>query len=303
MVIARTNADRKTRLTIITVMFLGMGAWFGYDGFVGYPKKNLKWGMENLPVKPEKAATNHRITLDAANEVSEGTPVAELESQLGEPVLRMPAELRFLGEEIAIIVRIKNDEVIGREKKDLALIERPDNPNRRISEKSLELIEEGMSAEQVRNRLGVPASSQPPTLWYIGPAAYLKVPVKDGAVTEGVEVRENEERTEKDILLQKVIAAVLFMFAAFFVIKLLRECFLRVAADEEGLRINRRLIPWDAVKELETSRYEDKGWLDVLYDKGGGQASFRLDSYHLTDFEPLMQEIALRKGWTWGESS
>ena len=101
-----------------------------------------------------------------------------------------------------------------------------------------------------------------------------------------------------DILLQKGLAvgfAVLSVIAAVHLVRVVRT---RAVLDDQGLVYNRGpVIGWDHMTALDSDRYEAKGWVDLIYDSGGGQQRRRLDSYHLARFDDLIDEICHRKGF------
>lgn len=42
------TGERKVRTTLMFLMFAFMGAWFAYDGWIGYPEKNYKEHLDQL---------------------------------------------------------------------------------------------------------------------------------------------------------------------------------------------------------------------------------------------------------------
>lgn len=72
----------------------------------------------------------------------------------------------------------------------------------------------------------------------------------------------------------------------------------RLVLDESGLTYQGKgPISWDAMRRLDTARFNEKGWVDLRYDESGTENSIRLDEYHIARFEEVIDEICTRKGF------
>jgi hypothetical protein len=81
VLVARASREYRVKRGIIVVMLIGMGLWFGYDGFIGWPK-------ENQLIKDTKAQ------IEPARKANEEAKVRELEVKLG--TLKEHSELDLL---------------------------------------------------------------------------------------------------------------------------------------------------------------------------------------------------------------
>jgi hypothetical protein len=82
----------------------------------------------------------------------------------------------------------------------------------------------------------------------------------------------------------------LVLFVGFFVIRKMR-----VVVDEKGISVNDKLtIAWDSITDLDASR-EEKGLLDIFYQKDGKKAKYVLDNYKVDHFEEMLDEISLHR--------
>lgn len=53
--------ERKVRTTLFVVLCAGMGGWFAYDGWIGYPEKNRREHIEALPFEKRAEAADAKI--------------------------------------------------------------------------------------------------------------------------------------------------------------------------------------------------------------------------------------------------
>jgi hypothetical protein len=176
--------------------------------------------------------------------------------------------------------------------------------NPKVLVAAIEEVEAGMTEEQVHALLGEPAivvegeGLFPVNRhWYIGPAAYAQIEFSGGKVRGPVQPFRNE-KSESDIRLQKILGVILGAVALVVGIHYLRINIMKTVLDDTGLTAKGCQVPWDRMTELDTSDYERKGWLDVVYEADGRTETVRLDSYHIDRFDEIVTAICERKGFT-----
>jgi hypothetical protein len=165
-------------------------------------------------------------------------------------------------------------------------------------------IEEGMTEDEVRSRLGEPAvvveaAGLPRSKdhWYVGPAAYARIQFSDGKVRGKVHPVENETKSESDIRFQKILGLILGVVSLVVGAYYIRINTWKTVVDESGLTSKGHHVPWDHMTGLDTSDYDRKGWLDVVYGRNGDTDTLRLDSYHIDRFDEIVNTICERKGF------
>lgn len=85
------TTERLVRNGIFTVMVVVFGAYFYYDGTVGYPKDNLKQSVQDLPPEAQSDATiNPKVTAAAAQQFEQGGDLKTIEAELGPPTWKGP---------------------------------------------------------------------------------------------------------------------------------------------------------------------------------------------------------------------
>lgn len=113
-----TTNERKVRTLIFVLMLTAFGLYFLYDGFKGYPAKNLEFLRQKLPAAPTKPlATNPKITKASLEELKaraqadlKPIPRAELLELLGEPAYEDAAkqELYFIGPAVFCRIQLRD---------------------------------------------------------------------------------------------------------------------------------------------------------------------------------------------------
>jgi hypothetical protein len=84
-----STVERIVRNGIVTAMVVGFAGWSFYDGYVGYPKKNLEQAKLELPAELQHtAAINERVTEKAANGFANGINIKEISAAIGPPAWR-----------------------------------------------------------------------------------------------------------------------------------------------------------------------------------------------------------------------
>jgi hypothetical protein len=120
---AKMTPDRRNRLIILVVMCVAFAAWFGYDGFINYPAKNLDWARQFLSgqAKESELEPNPDVTVAALKQVrdkiqTDAMTVEELTAQLGEPAHRDNRHLYYIGLATFASFEIEGDRVTGVER-------------------------------------------------------------------------------------------------------------------------------------------------------------------------------------------
>ena len=101
-IVSGTTPDRRNRIIIFLALFGLFAGWFGYDGFVRYPAKNMAWArqylasIENFPPLDQIKA-NPKATLEHLNKVKPGMTTAEIKTLLGEPAFQDSKNCCYIG--------------------------------------------------------------------------------------------------------------------------------------------------------------------------------------------------------------
>jgi hypothetical protein len=69
-IVARASTEYRVKRYVIVLMLVGMGAWFGYDGFINWPRENAR--IEQL-----------KKDIEVARKANEETKVSSLNAELG----------------------------------------------------------------------------------------------------------------------------------------------------------------------------------------------------------------------------
>ena len=293
-----STLDQRIRTGIFLVMCVAMAAWFGYDGLIGYPAENLSWAIQKLPQRPADLKANPKATRKNLDQITVGSTVEQIRRLLGEPSLELPRTLTYFGTEVTVSVSIDDQgKVISTKISPVNPAEKKDSAGLLVTKMRAEMVKEGTTEGSVRDLLGVPASAQDHTLWYIGPAAYAEYRIVDSKVAIKPDVQENEHRSESSILWQKGIAVCVALLAIYAFTKFWSAVRLRIVVDESGMIYNGRNIPWDAMRGLKTDQYKDKAWVDLEYNEGASSRLLRLDSLIIQRFHEILQAICDRKGF------
>lgn len=145
---------------------------------------------------------------------------------------------------------------------------------------------------------GDPSVETADAWFYFGPAAGYKLPLIAGTPT-GEVFPLKTPHTATDISMQRGLAVALMLLAVYLAIHLLRVRFTHGVIDDDGLRVRgRKPISWAAMRRLDTSRFKDKGWVDLHYkDADGNERCLRLDEYHYAQYDAMLTAICERKGF------
>jgi hypothetical protein len=156
--------------------------------------------------------------------------------------------------------------------------------------------------ESLRSQLdaifAAPPSFESSEGWhYFGPDYRVKIPVENGRIIGRV-VGTPTEKTGTDILLQKVLAGALGVIALYVAWFLVRIRATTLVLDDAGLVYRGRgPIAWDEMKALDSGRFKEKGFVDLIHDEYGTERRLRLDEYHIARFEDVIDEVCARKGF------
>jgi hypothetical protein len=167
----------------------------------------------------------------------------------------------------------------------------------------------GMIKAEVIAELGKPLVIRPAAderneHWhYVGQFGRLDLEVeRDKDDARGKVVAANWEQTPADyrqdsIRQQKFFAGACALLSVVGTVWLIGIWRTRVVVDEAGLAYGRRVIPWEAMTELDSAQYHAKGWLTLLYRAGQSQRKIKLDSFKIDAFDEVIDAICLQKGF------
>ena len=118
------SSDRRNRVVIGLVLCVAFAAWFAYDGFKGYPARNVEWARQYMPaegkdadfwVNPHATVENIEAVRDqiaAAADTGEPLQVEELTEQLGEPAFQDVRFAYYVGPAAFASFEIVDDRVV-----------------------------------------------------------------------------------------------------------------------------------------------------------------------------------------------
>ncbi len=152
--------------------------------------------------------------------------------------------------------------------------------------------------EQALERLyGAPPSFRGKAAWYyFGPVYCVKIPIDGGKLGDAMPLRL--QKTALDILLQKGLAIALGIVGLVLGWQVLGVMRTRLRLDDEGLVYRGRgRVAWDDMKSLRSGEFAKKGWVDLVYMRGGAERLLRLDEYHLAEFVAALNQICERMGF------
>ena len=142
---------------------------------------------------------------------------------------------------------------------------------------------------------GPPSFETDDSFYYFGPALGLKFMSSGGELKL---TRLGTQKTEMDIKAQKALAICLAFGAIYAGIFHIRVRKTHALLDDSGLTYNGRgPIHWVSMKELDTTRFADKGWIHLIWDDHGTQKRLKLDEYHLARFNEIIDAICEKKGF------
>ncbi len=299
-----STGERRTRMLIFLTMCTVFSAWFAYDGWKGWPKANLASAMKEMPKEtPSGLKINPQVTAQQLTNIQqhltrkEPVTQTDLTAMLGEPAWEQNEELTYTGSQWTAITRLAKDKVVSVTSAPAENPTPPENTNYLVRPDRLGRVQAGMSREELRELLGKPSKTQEKTLWYIGPASVAAFPIAGDKVVGEPMIHKNQDHSESDLFMQKVLAIMLGIGAIFLAIKFVRVLTLNIVLDDDGLHVNNTRIAWDAMTQLKTDDYLNKGWVDLVYKNGDRVQQFRLDSYHISRFKELVQALCERKGF------
>jgi hypothetical protein len=175
--------------------------------------------------------------------------------------------------------------------------EPPINPA--VTSKSVAWIKKGTLLKDVVARFGEPGWRTPggSKVYYFGPAYTLTLTTSANLVLD-VEGREAKDKTAYDLMVQKVLAVILTVIAVPLIIHYVRVLTYKARLTEAGLKLTGKpFVPLDAMKSLDSSDYQRKGWVDIAYALDGVDGTLRLDDYKIRQFRPILAAICQRKGF------
>ncbi len=168
-------------------------------------------------------------------------------------------------------------------------------------------VRKGLAKSKVLADLGKPLKIVPDPAtkndhWhYVGQYGRLDLEVEPrsdpniGNVVSAAWEQVPSDYRHESVVLQKIFAGVcgvLGVIALGWLIKVWRT---HVVVDDDGLTYDRLVVPWDAVDDLDSSRYHAKGLLALVYASEKGERRLMLDSYKVDAFDEVVDAICQRK--------
>ena len=231
---SRVTLEQIVRRGILVAMVLIFCAYFAYDGYLGYPRRNLDHIRKARPdlVPVEDPSINWAVTTEATRQIED-------------------EGLKRLSD----------------------VIERIGQPDHRS--------EDGSEA------------------YYFGPAVVLKLSVFGGnEIIMGMERKAAELKSEFDLRVQKTLALILAVVAIPLLVQYVRVLTFTTRLTDKGIKVGGKpLVPFDAMASVDSSRFKDKGWVDVAYSLDGSPGRLRLDEYWIKEFPAVMGELCRRTGF------
>ncbi len=167
----------------------------------------------------------------------------------------------------------------------------------------------GMNKADVLARLGEPIRiRQSPAAqfddWhYVGQFGRLALEVQrtddpnDGKVVTVAWEPAPSDYDHDAIRQQKFFAVACAIAGAIGLVWLVRVWRTRVVVDDAGLTYDGLAIPWEAMTELDSSKYHAKAWLTLSYTSGQSERRIRLDSFKIDAFDDVIDAICRQKGF------
>jgi hypothetical protein len=231
---SRVTLEQIVRRGILIAMVLIFCAYFAYDGYLGYPHRNLKHLKKARPdlVPVDDPSINWAVTTEATRQIE-----AE--------------DLKRLSD----------------------VIERIGQPDHRSEDGS--------------------------EVFYFGPAVVLKLSVfGDNEIIMGMERKPAELKSEFELRVQKTLALILAVVAIPLLIQYVRVLTFTTRLTDKGIKVSGSpFVPFDAMASMDTSRFNDKGRVDIAYSLDGSPGRLRLDEYWIREFPAVMGEICRRTGF------
>jgi hypothetical protein len=95
-IVTQSTRERVIRNGLVALMLLGYSCWSFYDGYIGYPKDNLRHARGEVPADYQAEATiNPAITKNELPNLRRGQPLREAEELLGPPAWKGKASDEF----------------------------------------------------------------------------------------------------------------------------------------------------------------------------------------------------------------
>jgi len=228
----RVTLEQIIRKGILVAMVVVFGGYFAYDGFIGYPRKNIERVKKTHPdlVPVDQPAINYAVTVAAAQAIETDSTikrVADVVARLGEPDYR---------------------------------------------------------------------SDDGSTVSYFGPAVVIKLTTIGGDLITSRKVVQAKFKNETDFLVQKLFALVLAIIAIPLLIHYVKVLTFTARLSDEGLKLTGKpLVPFDAITDVDTSRFKNKAYIELTYELDGEEGDLRVDDYWFKDYKAFITEICRRK--------
>lgn len=106
------------------------------------------------------------------------------------------------------------------------------------------------------------------------------------------------KHTDESMTTQRGIGIACSVIAVILLIWILLSMTKKVAVDEQGIRVGGAVIPYGAVKNIDKSRWDNKGIAVVRYQHEGKDGSVTIDDYKYKGGEAVLKTIEQHTGGT-----
>ena len=162
-----------------------------------------------------------------------------------------------------------------------------------------EVKNETTEPDRIHELWGTPlfAASENGTIYEYYPSAYgmAVVPII-GKYVDFKKIRwEQWEKSADDIQMQLYCSIASFLFALFFLYRVIKAATLKVVIDDEGLVYAGRRVPFDNMTKF--TNYSKKGWVDLFYKLGTQERKIRFDNQKVRKFNEIIDALCRAKGF------
>ncbi len=99
-IVSGTTKERIIRTTILAILFSGYSAWLLWDGYITYPRANLRSALKNrIGVELQQLpVVDPQLTAERVKTIPQNSKIDLVRNQLGEPHLKHNHQWYYFGE-------------------------------------------------------------------------------------------------------------------------------------------------------------------------------------------------------------
>lgn len=156
--------------------------------------------------------------------------------------------------------------------------------------------QKGSAAELLVQAWGEPAIRHEGVWYFLGGGGHLAAKVT-GVRVESVNW-QGGIHSDQDLMLQRVIGAVLAVIGVVCVVNLIRAVMSFATLSEDGLHVSgRRLVTWEAMEGVELIPNDKFRRIALIHTVEGKKNALLLDDYVIRDRDAIVAAICERKGY------